>query len=105
MRNSATRSRPILALLLGGLLLTAGCIAGSHAAAAFGMGGFGGRPMMGGGPRMAPRPGGGMPVGRPPGGGGWPSRHPPYGGGGGGYVGGGGGGGGGGSGGPVGRSN
>jgi hypothetical protein len=103
MRNSAMSSRSILALLLGGLILTAGCIAGSHSAAAFGMGGFGGRPMMGGGPMMAPRPGGGMPIGRPPAGGGWPSRHPPFvgggGGGGGGYVGGGGGGG------PVGRGN
>ena len=101
MQSNSMSLRPILALLFGGLLLTACCIAGSHAAAAFGMGGFGGRPMMGGGPMMAPRPGGGMPVGRPPGGGGWPSRHPPYSGGGG-YVGGGGGGGGGG---PVGRSN
>src|ERR1700722_10097293 len=112
MRNSAMSSRPILALLLGGLLLIA-CIAGSHSAAAFGMGGFGhmggfgGRPMPGGGPMMGPRPGGGMMaprpgggiyVGRPPGG--WPSRHPPIVGGGGGYVGGGSGGGG-----PVGRSN
>jgi Subtilase family len=112
MRKSAMSSRPILALLVGGLLLTACCIAGSHAAAAFSMGGFGGRPM-GGGPMMAPRPGGGGPmtaprpgggisVGRPPGEGGWPGRRPPFvGGGGGGYVGGGGGG----SGGPVGRSN
>src|SRR5580704_16632157 len=103
MRNSAMSSRSILALLFGGLILTAGCIAGSHSAAAFGMGGFGGRPMMGGGPMMAPRPGGGMPIGRPPAGGGWPSRHHPFvgggGGGGGGYVGGGGGGG------PVGRGN
>jgi|HubBroStandDraft_4_1064222.scaffolds.fasta_scaffold25006_3 hypothetical protein len=109
MRNSAMRSRPILALSLGGLLLVACCIAGSHSAAAFGMGGFGhmggfgGRPMPGGGPMMAPRPGGGsmtaprpgggISVGRPPGEGGGPSRHPPIvgGGGGGGYVGGGGG--------------
>ena len=105
MRNSAMSSRSILALLLGGLLLTACCIAGSHSAAAFGLGGFGGRPMMGGGPMMAPRPGGGMMaprpgggmyVGRPPGEGGWPSRHPPFVGGGGGYVGGAG---------PVGRGN
>ena len=110
MRNSAMRSRPILALLLGGLLLMACCIAGSHSAAAFGMGGFGhmggfgGRPMPGGGPMMGPRPGlgGGGLVGRPPGRNGWPSRHPPIvggAGGGGGYVGGGGGAGGG----PVGR--
>ena len=108
MRNSAMSSLSILALLLGGFLLTACCIAGSHSAAAFGLGGFGGRPMMGGGPMMAPRPGGGMmaprpgggiSIGRPPGDGGWPSRHPPIvGGGGGGYVGGGGGG-------PVGRGN
>ena len=98
MRNSAMRSRPILALLLGGLLLTACCIAGSHSAAAFGMGGFGhmggfgGRPMPGGGPMAGPRPGpgGGGLVGRPPGRNGWPSRHPPIVGGGGGYVGGGG---------------
>jgi hypothetical protein len=95
------RLRPFLALSLGGLLLTACCVAGSHSAAAFGMGGFGGRPMMGGGPMMAPRPdagmiaprpGGGISVGRPPGMGGWPARHPPFvggGGGGGGYVGGG----------------
>jgi subtilisin family serine protease len=101
MRKSAMNLRLIPALLFGGLLLIACCIAGSHSAAAFGMGGFGGRPM-GGGPMMAPRPGGGMPVGRPLGGGGWPSRYPPPigGGGGGGYVGGGGGGGG-----PVGRGN
>ena len=106
MRNGAMRSRPILVLLLGGLFLTACCIAGSRAAMAFGMGGFGGRPMMGGGPMMArpgggmaaPRPGGGISVGRPPGGGGWPGRRPPFVGGGGGYVGGGGGG-------PVGRGN
>jgi hypothetical protein len=94
-------SRPILAFLLGGLLLTACCIAGSRSAAAFGMGGFGhmggfgGRPMPGGGAMAGPRPGagpGGGVVGRPPGGNGWPSRHPPIvgGGGGGGYVGGGG---------------
>jgi hypothetical protein len=108
MRNSAMSSRTFLALLLGGLLLTACCIAGSRAAAAFGMGGFGGRPMMGGGPMMAPRPGagmtaprpgGGISVGRPPGGGGGPPRNPPFIGGGGGYVSGGGGGS------PVGRSN
>ena len=110
MSNGAMRSRSMLARLLGGIVLAACCIAGSHTAAAFGLGGFGGRPMMGGGmmaPRpgggmMAPRPGGGMMapgpgggviVGRPPGGGGWPTRHPPFvGGGGGGYVGGGGGG-------------
>jgi len=99
------RSRSILALLLGGLLLTACCIAGSRSAAAFGMGGFGhmggfgGRPMPGGGPMMGPRPGpgpgpGGGLVGRALGRGGWPARHPPIiggGGGGGGYVGGGGG--------------
>jgi hypothetical protein len=103
MPNSATRSRSILALLLGGLLLMACCIAGSHAAAAFGMGGFGhmggfgGRPMPGGGPMAGPRPGlgGGGLVGRAPGRSGWPARHPPIGGGGGGggggYVGGGGG--------------
>ena len=111
MRNSAMRSRPILALLLGVLLLTACCIAGSHSAAAFGMGGFGhmgsfggrpmpgDRPMMGprpGGGMMAPRPGGGIYVGRPPGRSGWPARHPPIVGGGGGYVG---------SGGPVGPGN
>ena len=103
MRNSAMSSRSILALLLGGLLLIA-CIAGSHSAAAFGMGGFGhmggfgGRPMPGGGPMAGPRPGvgpgGGGLVGRSPGrNGGWPSRHPPIvgGGGGSGYVGGGGG--------------
>ncbi|MGA8499834.1 MAG: S8 family serine peptidase [Xanthobacteraceae bacterium] len=107
MRKSAMSLRPIPALLLGGLLVTACCIAGSHPAAAFGMGGFGGRPMMGGpmmGPRpgagmVGPRPGGGMPVGRPPGMGGWPARHPPFvggGGGGGGYVG---------NGGPVGPGN
>src|SRR5580700_234426 len=107
MRKSAMSSRPILALVFGGLLLTACCIAGSHSAAAFGMGGFGGRPM-GGGPMMArpgggmtaPRPGGGITVGRPPGQGGWPGRRPPFVGGGGGYVGGGGGGGG-----PVGAGN
>ena len=109
MRKSAMSSRPILALSLGGLLLAACCIAGSHAAVAFGMGGFGGgRPMMGGGPMMAPRPGGGMAaprpgggisVGRPPGEGGWPGRRPPFVGGGGGYVGSGGGGG------PVGPGN
>src|SRR5580704_9805587 len=100
MGNSATRSRSILALLLGGLFLTACCIAGSYSAAAFGMGGFGGRPMMArpGGGMAAPRPGGGISVGRPPGGGGWPGRRPPFVGGGGGYVGGGGGG-------PVGRGN
>jgi hypothetical protein len=102
MPNSATRSRSILALLLGGLLLMACCIARSHAAAAFGMGGFGhmggfgGRPMPGGGPMAGPRPGlgGGGLVGRAPGRSGWPARHPPIGGGGGGgggYVGGGGG--------------
>jgi hypothetical protein len=104
MPNSATRSRSILALLLGGLLLMACCIAGSHAAAAFGMGGFGhmggfgGRPMPGGGPMAGPRPGlgGGGLVGRVPGRSGWPARYPPIGGGGGGgggggYVGGGGG--------------
>ena len=97
MRKSAMSSRLILALVFGGLLLTACCIAGSHAAAAFGMGGFGGRSMMGGGPMMArpgggmtaPRPGGGITVGRPPGQGGWPGRRPPFVGGGGGYVGGG----------------
>jgi hypothetical protein len=111
MRKSAISSRSILALLLGGLLLMA-CIAGSHSAAAFGMGGFGhmggfgGRPMPGGGAMAGPRPGlgGGGLVGRPPGRTGWPSRHPPIvgggGGGDGGYVGGGGGGGG-----PVGPSN
>ena len=92
--------RHFLALSLGGLLLMACGIAGSHSAAAFGMGGFGhmggfgGRPMMGG-PMAGPRPGlggGGGLVGRPPGRTGWPSRHPPIvGGGGGGYVGGGGG--------------
>jgi hypothetical protein len=105
MRNSPMSSRPILALLLGGLLLMACCIAGTHSAAAFGMGGFGhmggfgGRPMPGGGAMAGPRPGlgggpGGGLVGRAPGGNGWPSRHPPIvgGGGGGGYVGGGGGG-------------
>jgi Subtilase family len=100
MRNSAMSSRPILAFLLGGLLLMACCIAGSRSAAAFGMGGFGhmggfgGRPMPGGGAMAGPRPGpGGGLVGRSPGGNGWPSRHPPIvggGGGGGGYVGGGG---------------
>ena len=109
MHKSAMSSRPILALVFGGLFLTVCCIAGSYSAAAFGMGGFGGRPM-GGGPMMArpgagmtaPRPGGGISVGRPPGEGGWPGRRPPFvGGGGGGYVGGGGGAGGG----PVGRSN
>ena len=115
MPSSSMRLPPILALLLGGLLLTACIVAGSHSAAAFGMGGFGGRPMMGGGPMMAPRPGGGggsmtaprpgggISVGRPPGDGGGPPRHSPFiggGGGGGGYVGGGGG-----SGGPVGRNN
>jgi hypothetical protein len=97
MQSSSMSLRLILALLLGGLLVTACCIAGSHSAAAFGMGGFGGRPMMGGpmmGPRpgagmVAPRPGGGISAGRPPGGGGWPGRRPPFGGGGGGYVGGG----------------
>jgi hypothetical protein len=101
MQSSSMSSRTILALLLGGLLVTACCIACSHAAAAaFGMGGCGGRPMMGGAmmaPRpgagmAAPRPGGGISVGRPPGGGGWPGRRPPSaggGGGGGGYVGGG----------------
>jgi hypothetical protein len=95
MRNSAMSSRPILALLLGGLLLMACCIAGSRSAAAFGMGGFGhmggfgGRPMPGGGPMAGPRPGGGGLVGQPPGRNGWPSRNPPIvgGGGGGGYVG------------------
>jgi hypothetical protein len=110
MRKSAMSLRPILALSLGGLLLAACGIAGSHSAAAFGMGGFGGRPMMGGGPMMArpgwgmaaPRPGGGIFVGRPPGQGGWPGRRPPFAGGGGGYGGGGGGGGGGG---PVGPGN
>jgi hypothetical protein len=98
--------RHFLALSLGGLLLMACGIAGSHSAAAFGMGGFGhmggfgGRPMMGG-PMAGPRPGpGGGLVGRPPGRTGWPSRHPPIVGGGGGYVGGGGGGGG-----PVGPGN
>jgi len=101
MRNSAMSSRRFLALLLGGLLLIACCIAGSLSAAAFGMGGFGhmggfgGRPMPGGGPMAGPRPGGGGLVGRPPGRNGWPSRNPPIvgggGGGGGGYVGGGGG--------------
>src|ERR1700680_258734 len=112
MRNSAMSSRPILALLFGGLLLTACCITGSHSAAAFSMGGFGGRPMGGGpmmaprprgggGPITAPRPGAGISVGRPPGegGGGGPPRNPPFIGGGGGYVSGGGGGS------PVGRSN
>jgi Subtilase family len=99
MRNGAMSSRPILALLFGGLLLTVCCVAGSHSAAAFGMGGFGhmggfgGRPMPGGGPMAGPRPGGGGLVGRPPGRTGWPSRNPPIvggGGGGSGYVGGGG---------------
>jgi hypothetical protein len=92
MQNSAMSSRPILALLLGGLLLTACCIAGSRSAAAFGMGGFGhmggfgGRPMPGGGAMVGPSPGGGGGgglVGRSPGGNGWPSRHPPIAGGGG----------------------
>src|ERR1700685_1771520 len=102
MRNSPMSSRPIRALLLGGLLLIACCIAGTHSAAAFGMGGFGhmggfgGRPMPGGGAMAGPRPGlgGGGLVGRSPGRNGWPSRHPPIvggGGGGGGYVGSGGG--------------
>ena len=113
MTSSSMSLRPILALSLGGLLVAACCIAGSLSAAAFGMGGFGGRPMMGGGPMMAPRPGAGMTaprpgggiyVGRPPGGGGWPARHPPFVGGGGGGGGYGGGGGGGGSG-PVSRGN
>jgi subtilisin family serine protease len=98
MRNSAMSSRPILAFLLGGLLLIACCIAGSRSATAFGMGGFGhmggfgGRPMPGGGPMAGTRPGpGGGLVGRSPGRTGWPSRHPPIvGGGGGGYVAGGG---------------
>jgi hypothetical protein len=101
MRNSAMGSRPILALLLCSLLLIACCIAGSRSAVAFGMGGFGhmggfgGRPMPGGGPMAGPRPGGGGLGGRPPGRNGWPSRNPPIvgggGGGGGGYGGGGGG--------------
>jgi Subtilase family len=106
MRKNAMSSRPILALLLGSLLLIACCIAGSRSATAFGMGGFGhmggfgGRPMPGGGPMAGPRPGGGsmtaprpgrgISVGRPPGDGGGPPRHPPIVGGGGGYGGGGG---------------
>jgi subtilisin family serine protease len=107
MRKSSMNPRPILALLLCGLLLAAGCIGGSSSAAAFGMFGFGrggfGRPAFGGGQwRRTPPPrlGGGRVVGRPPGGSGrrvglgdgGPSRHHGIGGGivGGGVVGGGG---------------
>jgi subtilisin family serine protease len=102
--------RPILALLLCGVLLAAGSIGGSNSAAAFGMFGFGrggfGRPAFGGGPLRRPPPprlGGGRVAGRPPGGSGpraglgdgGPSRHHGIGGGivgggvGGGVVGGG----------------
>ncbi len=98
MRNSVANPKPrygrrVLAPLLGGVLLLACCIGGSHSASAFGfgrMGGFG-RPMMGG-PiwrRPPPPPRGGRYVGPPPGRRGWPPRHPPIVGGGGGAVGGG----------------
>lgn len=109
MRKSSINPRPILALLLSGVLLAAGSIGGSNSAAAFGMFGFGrggfGRPAFGGGQwRRTPPPrlGGGRIAGRPPGGSGrraglgdgGPSRHHGIGGGiiGGGVVGGGGGG-------------
>jgi len=76
--------RPVLKLLLCGLLVTACCIGGSNSAAAFGLFGFGrgggyGRPGMGAPSwRRTPPPrfGGGF-AGRPPGGGGGPSRHAP----------------------------
>src|SRR5271156_6922561 len=97
MPSSSMSLRPILALSLGSLLLAACCIAGSHSVAAFEMGGFGrtggfgGGPMTGGGAMTAPRPGGGMPAGRPSAEGDGPSRNPPMGGGGGGFgIGGGG---------------
>ena len=106
MRRSSMNPRPILALLLCGVLLAAGSIGGSNSAAAFGMFGFGrggfGRPAFSGGQlRRTPPPrlGGGRVVGRPPGGSGQraglgdggPSRHHGIGGGivGGGVVGGG----------------
>jgi subtilisin family serine protease len=84
MLMSAMNLRPVLRLLLCGLLVTACCIGGSNSAAAFGLFGFGrmggyGRPGMG--PpswRRTPSPrfGGGF-AGRPPGWSGWPSRHAP----------------------------
>ena len=84
MRKSAMNPRPVLKLLLCGLLVTACCIGGSNSAAAFGLFGFGrgggyGRPGMGAPSwRRTPPPrfGGGF-AGRPPGGGGGPSRHAP----------------------------
>jgi subtilisin family serine protease len=94
MRSSSMNLRPILALLLCGLLLAACWIGGSSEAAAFGMGGFGrmrgfGRPAMGGGQwrrTPAPHAGGGRVVDRPSGrtgrrvglGDRGPSRHHPF---------------------------
>jgi subtilisin family serine protease len=102
MRSNSASLRPVLTLLLCGLLITACCIGGSRAADAFGLFGFGrggfarpgmGPPIMGPPllrhPLPPPRLGGGYP-GRPPGWGGPPLQHtPPIVGGGGGAVGGG----------------
>jgi subtilisin family serine protease len=99
MRKSSINSRPMLAVLLCGLLLPVTCIGAASPAAAFGMFGFGRMggfhgPAPGGGGlwrRMpAPQPGGGRFAGRNPRGGGWPTRHPPIGGGVVGVIGGGG---------------
>lgn len=73
MRSNAMMPRPILGLMLCGLLLTGSCIGGSSPVAAMGgfgrMGGFGGRAVgYGGGPRQhmsVPRRGAGKVVGRP----------------------------------------
>ncbi len=84
LQCASRRWRPVLTLLLGGVLITACCVGGSISAQAFGLFGFGhggfirpiGRPL---GPPMwrhplpPPRVGGGDP-GRPPG---W--NHPPRG--------------------------
>ncbi len=84
LQRTSTRWRPVLALLVGGLLIAACCVGSATSAQAFGLFGFGrggfirpiGRPM---GPPMwrhpppPPRVGGGYP-GRPPG---W--NHPPRG--------------------------
>ncbi len=90
MPSNSMTPRPILGLMLCGLLLMASCIGGSNPAAAMGgfgrMGGFGGPAMgFGGRPRphmAAPRRGASRVVDRPPGGktghaGGRGSRHYP----------------------------
>jgi subtilisin family serine protease len=84
MRSNSAGLRPVLNLLLCGLLVAASCIGESGSAVAFGMFGFGhmggfARPM---GPPLwrrplpPPRLGGG-PIGRPPGWRGPPLLHPP----------------------------